>query len=290
MATNCELFSPCDGNYSVNPNQHEAINSHDWTYHLPEYQVEKLQAANLEPDLLETLLQTAKSNTQASSLLSRFSCTKGGILKTFNIIGQYNKGKPPFPRPQSFLENIHSSFLQSQIQENRSLIDQIQRQVSFIEKMNAQLWIRSPAVHGTLRRAVERYDKFLQLLKLYPDQSLVPTLDVDLVWHTHQCSAAGYRDAVLERVGRLVNHDDRVAKTVVKGGLQFTGEVFSMRFGQKYQVCLCWDCEAIVDAVERMQEEDEGDVHETVKNVGENVVFYREVEVARRIGKKLPVR
>ncbi|KAH8423599.1 uncharacterized protein LDX57_001359 [Aspergillus melleus] len=271
---------------------HESIDPHDWTYQLPEENVAKLQAANLEPDLLRTLIQTAKSNTQANLLLSRFSCTKGGIIETFKIIRQYNKNKPPLPRPQSFLENIHSSVIQSQTQENKSLIDQIQRQVLFVEKMDAHLWIRSPAVRGTLRRAIERYEKFLQLLRLYPTQSLVPTLDVDLVWHTHQCSAGRYRDAMLERVGRLVNHDDRVTQTVVKEGLQYTGEVFSMRFGQRYQVCLCWDCEAIVNAVEGMQEEEgeEGDVHEITKKVAEELVFYREVEVARRKGKELPVR
>ncbi|PLB45996.1 hypothetical protein P170DRAFT_439690 [Aspergillus steynii IBT 23096] len=270
---------------------HASIDPHEWKYHLPEHHTAKLQSTNLEPDLLETLIQTAKSNTEVSSLLSRFSCTKRGILETFNIIRKYNKDKPPLPRPQSFLENIHSSFLQSQTQENKSLIDQIQRQVSFVEKMDAQLWIRSPAVKGTLGRGIERYEKFLQLLKLYPKKSLVPTLDVDLVWHTHQCSAGRYREAMLERVGRFVNHDDRVGKGVVRNGMQYTAEVFGLRFGQKYEVCLCWDCEAIVDAVEGMQaDENEGDVHEFVKNVAEKVLFHREVEVARRMGKMVPVR
>lgn len=69
--------------------------------------------------------------------------------------------------------------------------------------MNGQLWIRSPALSGTLRRATDRYAKFLHLLKrkappLGEDGSgktivlgaiIVPTLDIDLVWHTHQCSA-----------------------------------------------------------------------------------------------------
>ena len=79
------------------------------------------------------------------------------------------------------------------------------RQATFVDKMNNHLWIRSPALEGTLRRAIDRYSKFLILLKrkapplgadgsgttMVPGPIIVPTLDIDLVWHTHQ--GAGYR-------------------------------------------------------------------------------------------------
>ncbi len=37
-----------------------------------------------------------------------------------------------------------------------------------------------------LVRALQRYQMFLRLKKLYPEEFLVPCYDIDLIWHTHQ--------------------------------------------------------------------------------------------------------
>ena len=64
---------------------------------------------------------------------------------------------------------------------NRPIFEAVQRQEAFVQKMHAQLWIRSPALEGTLQRAIKRYLSFVKLFKLYPKTILVPTLDIDLV-------------------------------------------------------------------------------------------------------------
>ena len=61
------------------------------------------------------------------------------------------------------------------------LRDAVIRQSKFVDKMHDYLWIRSSALDGTLRRAIDRYDKFLKLYKLYPTTMFVPALDIELV-------------------------------------------------------------------------------------------------------------
>lgn len=45
---------------------------------------------------------------------------------------------------------------------------------------------------GFLKRAEERYVKILKLNAQFPGQFLVPTYDIDLMWHTHMASPRKY--------------------------------------------------------------------------------------------------
>ena len=65
---------------------------------------------------------------------------------------------------------------------------QILRQGSFIDKMVNLGWTatgRFDEDDSILRRSVARYHAFLDLASATPTL-IVPTLDIDLAWHTHQ--------------------------------------------------------------------------------------------------------
>jgi len=165
--------------------------------------------------------------------------------------------------------------------------------------MHQQLWIRSPFVSGTLSRAISRYEKFLSLFQLYPTTMFVPTLDIDLVWHTHQLSAEVYEKGAREVTGKFINHDDTITKTTLSDGMERTAGMWRVRFGEDYEGCFCWDCEGVKDV---LGEEEEGggekdDDHwgnvgeDLIERVQKEVEYYRSVEVARRKGwERLPVR
>jgi hypothetical protein len=180
----------------------------------------------------------------------------------------------------------------------KQLVDNVERQRVFVQKMNAHLWIRSPALQGTLRRAVERYDKYLQLFRLYPGKMLVPTLDIDLVWHTSQLSPAAYNASMEERCGRFINHDDKIAKYKLATGNDETQALYRIRFGLEYSVCLCWECQAVMSAVEdsdrvgNLEEmRPEGFEENLADRILEDVKYFRSVESARRRNHvKLPIR
>ncbi|KAF8582970.1 hypothetical protein K439DRAFT_1285906, partial [Ramaria rubella] len=52
-------------------------------------------------------------------------------------------------------------------------------------------------------------------LATYRKEFLVPTLDIDLGWHTHQLSGARYMSDTVRHVGRYVDHDDKIEEGVL---------------------------------------------------------------------------
>jgi hypothetical protein len=174
------------------------------------------------------------------------------------------------------------------------LTKNVKRQASFVDKMHNHLWICSPAVGGTMCRAIDRYSKFLKLFILYPGKTLVPTLDIDLVWHTHQCSAVSYEETMRARTGRYINHDDKIGKAKLGHGADETRHLFRIRFGQEYSVCLCWDCEMLTTALEKADEGvdllvDDLDMATLAKQAGKYVDYYRSEELSRRVDRKMDI-
>lgn len=163
----------------------------------------------------------------------------------------------------------------------------VERQSSFVEKMNNKLWVRSPFLAGTIRRAISRYSNFLKLCKLYPQTMFVPTLDIDLAWHTHQCSAMPYYSDTQALAGHFLNHNDKLDKPILGDGMEKTTELYRARFGDDYLICGCWDCEGLIDMLESVQANNEGaiesiDSKEIANKVAIQVAWYRAVEVTRR--------
>jgi hypothetical protein len=167
------------------------------------------------------------------------------------------------------------------------LRDAVIRQTSFIDKMNNHLWIRSPFVSSTLRRGISRYEKFLELMRLHPRQMFVPTLDIDLAWHTHQCQAYMYAKGTNKMVGRFINHDDSIEQDKLSDGSGVTRNMWRVRYGTEYRVCGCWDCEGLVSVLESAEGE-KNEMENIVRKVAGQVMYHRAVEAARRAGGKLP--
>ncbi|KAF5025921.1 hypothetical protein F66182_1956 [Fusarium sp. NRRL 66182] len=178
------------------------------------------------------------------------------------------------------------------------LVNNVERQRVFVQKMNRHLWVRSPALKGTLQRAVERYENYLQLFKLYPGKMLVPALDIDLVWHTSQLSAAAYKASMEARCGRFINHDDKIGRSTLVTGNDETQTLYRIHFGQEYSVCLCWECQAIMSALQDSDRDgllEESRLSTFAEDLAgiilADVEYYRAVEAARRRNHvKLPVR
>ncbi|PYI06093.1 hypothetical protein BO78DRAFT_470120 [Aspergillus sclerotiicarbonarius CBS 121057] len=114
--------------------------------------------------------------------------------------------------------------------ENEALMHNVLRQTIFIDHMHTHMWIQSPDVEEIISDARESYNNFVELLRLHPGVILVPTLAIDLVWHTHLCSAARYTAFMMERVGRFINHDDKLGKGTLDDGFERTKALFEKEF------------------------------------------------------------
>lgn len=121
------------------------------------------------------------------------------------------------------------------------LVAAARRQESFIDEMENLGWL---ANEGTgvdtagLVNATTRYRLWLVILGSNPDLFLSPTLDIDLLWHTHQLSQYYYTDCNLI-LGKFLDHDDKVEKGDLKDAFQRTADVWMMRYGQPYSLCGC---------------------------------------------------
>jgi len=90
-----------------------------------------------------------------------------------------------------------------------------------------------------LSKAAMRYHKFLLLMKRKANGkkkrvALVPTLDIDLCWHTHQLYAVSYRQWTVEHLGIAVNHDDTVGQGELDNGLKATSDAWDDAYRETY--------------------------------------------------------
>jgi hypothetical protein len=108
-----------------------------------------------------------------------------------------------------------------------SLAWQVIRQGSFVHKMHGLHWTKpdffaSREGEIALQHAIARYHayvlqsyryrvhakksySFLDLMSTSPRSFFVPTLDIDLVWHTHQLMAHKYENDCRSFVGRFID-------------------------------------------------------------------------------------
>ncbi|KAG8525652.1 uncharacterized protein KY384_000412 [Bacidia gigantensis] len=127
------------------------------------------------------------------------------------------------------------------------LIGAVIRQGSFIDKMHNFDWLHAPSAPSVLNRFIAKYERFIWITKLSAKTSnrvAVPTLDVDLVWHTHQLSPPSYYTYTLAQTSKFIDHDDKIASTKLSTSFKWTSEIYQKKFGDTYSECLCWYCQA----------------------------------------------
>jgi hypothetical protein len=168
----------------------------------------------------------------------------------------------------------------------KELADMVDGQYSFAQKMCNKLWLRSPALNGTLRRALVRYERYLRLFKLRPGLNLVSALDIDLVQRTHQCSASSYEAACLELCGKSIEQESAVSKESLKNDFAETCRLYEAEFKDEYNGCTCWECEAVRSALATVDFQGDVDYNAIVESVHDDVLYHRAVEYIRR--KKVP--
>lgn len=83
-------------------------------------------------------------------------------------------------------------------------------------------------------RAITRYAEFLSLAKAHPGKTLVPTLDIDLIWHAHMLSPLDYRDDCHDMFGRVLSHDDQKGASELEAGFHATAERWHAAHGTPY--------------------------------------------------------
>ncbi|KAG8957478.1 hypothetical protein FRC03_010116 [Tulasnella sp. 419] len=123
------------------------------------------------------------------------------------------------------------------------------RQFKFINKIASFGWLEPSAFFTeeddaqgesrALRRFVTQYHAFLDLMAVNLDAFLVPTLGIDLAWHTHQLFHDEYRKSTIDLLGTLVDHDDAVEGKNLAASYSNTALLWQSRYRIPYSICGC---------------------------------------------------
>merc|ERR1712150_180482 len=112
-----------------------------------------------------------------------------------------------------------------------NLVNTIIHQSSFYEKINKL----GPKIvnKAYIENAIERYLNFLVLAKNSKGDILVPTLDIDLIWHVHMLSPLDYNEDC-ETIGYVLNHDVTIENSILESQMQKTQDLWYKQYQEPY--------------------------------------------------------
>lgn len=114
-----------------------------------------------------------------------------------------------------------------------NLVDAVLRQHDFLENFKRHTFYTWDLRHMTgnrFRQLVQNYVSFLKLA--VPGEIIVPTFDIDLIWHTHMRFPLFYQKFTISLCGFFLNHDDAIENNKLTQAYQKTAD----RWRQTYQV------------------------------------------------------
>jgi len=90
-----------------------------------------------------------------------------------------------------------------------------------------------------LRRAKERYRRFLALCIKHPDKPIAPSKDIDMMWHLHMLSPRAYHNDCQQMFGDILDHDggfgaDPAELPVLEQIFAETAALYREEFGEEY--------------------------------------------------------
>ncbi|OHW90767.1 alpha-ketoglutarate-dependent sulfonate dioxygenase [Colletotrichum incanum] len=123
------------------------------------------------------------------------------------------------------------------------LVGCVMRQGTFTEKMCKLNWLHFPTARGLMTGLLKKYTRFVEIIAIASttkDKVAVPTLDVDLAWHTHQLSPQSYFVFTLAKTSAFVDHNDKVDEDKLSTAFEWTSKTYQEKYGEIYAQCKCW--------------------------------------------------
>ncbi|SJL02686.1 uncharacterized protein ARMOST_06020 [Armillaria ostoyae] len=123
------------------------------------------------------------------------------------------------------------------------LVGAVLRQGSFTAKMRKFGWsepnfFARPGDEVALKHCIARYHAFLSLMSSKPKDFFVPTLDIDLAWHTHQLLPS-YNNDCISYLRRSIDHDDNVEENLLSSAFDKTCLAWEKLYNIRYTPCGC---------------------------------------------------
>lgn len=123
------------------------------------------------------------------------------------------------------------------------LVGLVLRQYRFCDSVNKMKLLNDQHLGHNLTKWALRYENFMLLVASKGGKVMVPTLDIDLIWHTHLLSLYNYiRFCKNSAADCLIDHHDKLDRQRAFVYYQQTAKLYRRTFGEPYLLCACVDC------------------------------------------------
>lgn len=123
------------------------------------------------------------------------------------------------------------------------LVGMVLRQCRFCNSVNQLDLLHDQNLGHNLTRWTLRYEKFMLLVASTGGRIMVPTLDIDLIWHTHLLSLYNYiKFCKYSAADCLIDHHDKLDRRRALVYYQRTAKLYRQTFGESYLLCACINC------------------------------------------------
>ncbi|RYO82480.1 hypothetical protein DL766_006333 [Monosporascus sp. MC13-8B] len=146
--------------------------------------------------------------------------------------------RSPFKSPS--MEDVRQA-LEISLNPNNSIVSMVDGQLEW----QSIDWLHSPAARETMTRLIRKYRRFTNIMARHPDHIVVPTLDIDLAWHTQQLTPRVYFDWMVKETEKFIDHDDRIDEVKLTCAFEWTSKTYQEEYKEVYSECTCWYCESI---------------------------------------------
>ena len=206
----------------------------------------RLLALELRSQVI-SLLAPSRPNpsmTDVRNLIEK-AIAQDSVVRRVNGKGITGRGGKCSPEERLAIRKMMSRYWDNHTPFSMDLCGAVIRQGSFIDKMHGLDWLHSPASQTTMSRLLVKYNRFFRIMATNPRKVAVPTLDVDLAWHTHQLSPRSYYSYSISHTAgdRFINHDDKIDEDQLSTGFEWTSREYEKNYGEVYSECTCWYCE-----------------------------------------------
>ncbi|KAI9282738.1 hypothetical protein BY458DRAFT_130426 [Sporodiniella umbellata] len=117
------------------------------------------------------------------------------------------------------------------------LIMAVARQYKFARQVTRKIRWNLPT---DLVRGIKKYHEFLKLIQENPLLVAVPTLEIDVVWHTHMLHHSHYVKFTRHCFGHILNHDDTIPEDALKEHLEKTNRAWESQSSEPLQRRPSW--------------------------------------------------
>jgi hypothetical protein len=133
------------------------------------------------------------------------------------------------PVPSGSIKS-HSTFVPS-----LDLASAVLRQRDFLEKFKQHSLFTMNSVTMTRPIFEDMVQKYLSFLKLAKQNELiVPTFEIDLIWHTHMRFPSNYQIVSTALCGYLLDHNDSIEKRILDDAYRKTADRWKTTYGVDY--------------------------------------------------------